>query len=114
MNVDEFLLSAKVLELSCDVASACPDYESAASIAKEAIIQLKSQFQKQCSRTSRVMACWPKTRWNEDNDDSKYTPGFRAEILTISPEEATRVATSLLAGIAIEGTLSISDRYLEE
>lgn len=111
MNVDEFLRSAKVLELWCDVASACPDYDSAASIAQEAINQFKSQFEKQCSRTSRVMACWPKTRWNEDNSDNKYTPGLLAEILTISPEEAIRVATSLLAGIAIEGTLSINDRY---
>jgi hypothetical protein len=111
VNVDEFLRSAKVLELWCDVASACPDYDSAASIAKEAIIQFKSQFENQCSQTSRVMACWPKTRWNEDNEDSKYTPGLLAEILTISPEEATGVATSLLAGIAIEGTLSINDRY---
>ena len=114
MNADEFLRSAKVLELWCDVASACPDYDSAASIAKEAINQFKSQFEKQCSQTSRVLACWPKTRWNEDNEDSKYTPGLLAEILTISAEEVIRVATSLLAGVAIEGTLSISDRYDEE
>lgn len=59
------------------------------------------------------MGCWPKTRWSEDNEDSKYTPGLLAEILTISAEEAIRVATSLLASIAIEGTLSISDRYDE-
>jgi hypothetical protein len=37
-----------------------------------------------------------------------------AEILTISAEEAIRVATSLLDGVAIEGTLTISDRYVEE
>ena len=114
MNADEFLRSAKVLELWCDVASACPDYESAASVAKEITIQFESQFEKQCSESSRVLACWPKTRWNEDNEDSKYTPGLLAEILTISAEEAIRVATSLLAGVAIEGTLTISDRYDEE
>lgn len=114
MNADEFLRSAKVLDLSCDVASACPDYESAASIAEKAIIQFKSQFEMQCSQTSRVLACWPKTKWNEDNKDSKYTPGLLAEILTISPEEAIRVATSLLTSVAIVGTLSISDRHVEE
>lgn len=114
MNADEFLQSVKVLELWCDLASACPDYESAASIAEDAINQFKSLFEKQCSRTSRVLACRPKTRWNEDNEDSKYTSGLLAEILTISAEEAIRVATSLLAGIAIEGTLSINDRYDEE
>jgi hypothetical protein len=114
MNVVEFLRSAKVLELSCDVASACPDYESAASIAEKVIIQFKSKFEQQCSESSRVLACWPKTRWNEDNEDSKYTPGLLAEILTISAEEAIRVATSLLDGVAIEGTLTISDRYVEE
>ena len=114
MNADEFLRSVKVLELWCDVASACPDYESAASIAGKAIIQFKSEFEQQCSESSRVLACRPKTRWNEDNEDSKYTPGLLAEILTISAEEAIRVATSLLAGVAIEGTLSISDRYDEE
>lgn len=114
MNSVEFLQSAKVLELSCDVASACPDYESAALIAQKAISQFKPQFQKQCSQTSRVLACWPKTRWNEDNSDSKYTPGLLVEILTLSAEEATHGATSLLAGVAIEGTLSISDKYDEE
>lgn len=114
MNADEFLRSVKVLELWCDVASACPDYESAASIAGKACIQFKSQFEQQCSQTSRVLSCRPKTRWNEDNQDSKYTPGLLAEILTISAEEVIRVATSLLAGVAIEGTLSISDRYDEE
>ena len=114
MNADEFLRSAKVLDLWCDVASACPDYESAASIAGKAIIQFKSEFEQQCSEFSRVLACWPKTRWNEDNEDSKHTPGLLAEILTIAAEEAIRVATSLLAGVAIEGTLTISDRYDEE
>ena len=114
MNADEFLRSAKVLDLSCDVASACPDYESAASIAGKAIIQFNSQFGKQCSQSSRVLACWPRTKWNEDNEDSKYTPGLLAEILTIADEEAIRVATSLLAGVAIEGTLSISDMHAEE
>ena len=113
MNADEFLRSVKVLELWCDVASACPDYESAASIAGKAIIQFKSEFE-QGSESSRVLACWPKTRWNEDNEDSKYTPGLLAEILTISAEEAIRVATSLLDGVAIEGTLTISDRYAED
>ena len=79
-----------------------------------AINQFKSQFEKQCSQTSRVLACWPKARWNEDNEDGKYTPGLLAEILTISTEEAIRVANSLLTGVAIEGSLSISDRYDEE
>ena len=114
MNADEFLRSAKVLDLWCDVASACPDYDSAASIAGKANIQFKSEFEQQCSESSRVLACWPKTRWNEDNQDSKYTPGLLAEILTISAEEAIRVATSLLDGVAIDGTLTISDRYVEE
>ena len=114
MNSAEFLQSAKVLEMSCDVASACPDYESAASIALEAINQFKSQFEKQCSQTSRVLACWPKTRWNEDNEDSKYTPGLLAEILTVCPEEANRLVTTLLAVVAIKGTLSLSDRHVEE
>ncbi|MEQ1825884.1 MAG: hypothetical protein ABL921_08045 [Pirellula sp.] len=114
MNSVEFLRSAKVLELSCDVASACPDYESAASIAKEATIQFKLQFERQCSEASRVLACWPGAGWNDDIDDSKHTPLLRAEILTISAEEAIRVATSLLDGVAIEGTLSINDRHVEE
>lgn len=114
MNADEFLRSAKVLDLSCDVSRLTTDYESAASIAGKACIQFKSEFEQQCSQTSRVLSCRPKTRWNEDGLDSKYTPGLLAEILTISAEEAIRVATSLLDGVAIDGTLTISDRHVEE
>ena len=114
MNAVEFLRLSRVLGLSCDVPSACPDYESAISIASAATIEFKSRFEQQCSETSRVLACWPWARWNEDHQDSKQTPNLRAEILTISPEEVIRVATSLLAGVAIEGTLSISDMHAEE
>ncbi len=58
-------------------------------------------------RAALVMAPVP------DEPDAD-TPGLLAEILTISAEEAIRVATSLLDGVAIEGTLTISDRYVEE
>jgi hypothetical protein len=104
MTTDEFLRLAKVLELFCLVPY---DPEKAAA-------NFESRFAEEASESSRVLSCWSFIRFSEDPDNRQKYCELRAEILTVSPEEATQVATSLLAHVAVGDTLTIRDRYASE
>ena len=104
MTTDEFLRLTRVLELYCLVPS---DPETAA-------VNFESQFAQDCAASSRVLACWPFTRYSEDPDNRHKYCEVRAEILTISPEHAIQVATLVLADVAVADTLKIRDRYASE
>ena len=104
MTTDEFLQLTRVLELYCLVPS---DPETAA-------VNFESQFAQDCAASSRVLACWPFTRYSEDPVNGHKYCEVRAEILTISPEHAIQVATLVLADVAVADTLKIRDRYASE
>lgn len=104
MTTDEFLRLTRVLELFCIVPS---DPEKAAA-------DFESRFAREGSESSRVLACWPFLRYSEDPDNRQKRCEVHAEILTISPEDAIQVATSLLENVAVGDTLTIRDRYASE
>ena len=104
MSTNEFLRLARVLELYCLVPS---DPERAAA-------NFESRFAQQGSESSRVLACRPFIRYSEDPDYRQKRCEVHAEILTISPEHAIQVATSLLENVAVGDTLTIRDRYASE
>jgi hypothetical protein len=101
MPTDEFLRLTRILELFCLVPS---DPEEAAA-------NFVSRFAQEGSESSRVLACWPFVRYSEDLDNRQKRCEVHAEILTISPEDAIQVATSLLGNVAVGDTLTIRDRY---
>jgi hypothetical protein len=104
MTTDEFLRLTRILELYCLVPS---DPEKAAA-------NFELRFAQEGSETSRVLACWSFIRYSEDPDNRQKYCELRAEILTVTPEAAIQVATSLLGNVAVGGTLKISDRYVSE
>jgi hypothetical protein len=104
MTTEDFLRLTTVLELYCRVPS---DPEEAAS-------NFESRFAQEGSGSSRVLACRPFIRYSEDPDNRQKYCEVHAEILTISPEEAIQVATSLLGNVAVGNTLTIRDRYASE
>jgi hypothetical protein len=101
MTTDEFLRLARVLELYCRVPS---DPEKAAA-------NFESRFAQEGSESSRVLACRPFIRYSEDPDNRQKYCEVHAEILTISTEDAIRLATTLLGNVAVGDTLTIRDRY---
>lgn len=104
MTTDEFLRLTRVLELFCIVPSA----------PEKAAADFESRFAREGSESSRVLACWPFIRYSEDPDNRQKRCEVHAEILTISPEDAIQVATSILDNVAVGDTLTIRDRYASE
>jgi hypothetical protein len=104
MTTDELLRLTRVLEIYCRVPS---DPEEAAT-------NFESRFAQEGSASSRVLACRPFIRYSEDPDNRQKRCEVHAEILTISPEDAIRVATSLLENVAVGDTVTIRDRYASE
>lgn len=101
---DEFLRLTRILKLYCLVTF---DPEKAAA-------NFESGFSKEGSENSKVLACWSLNRFSEDPDDRQKYGEVRAEILTISPEDAIQVDTSLIGNVAVGDTLTIRDRYASE
>jgi hypothetical protein len=104
MTTDEFLRLTRVLELFCLVPS---DPEKAAANFESRFVQVGSEH-------SRVLECRPFIRYSEDPENRQKSCEVWAEILTISPEHAIQVATSLLVDVAVGDTLTIRDRYASE
>ena len=106
-DVQSILRSCTVLEFFCQLADE-----------REGITtELEHRFNQLNAQTSRVLCCWTKERYTEDEDGIvrlRCPLGLGVEVLTIAPDVAHRALVELTAAVAIPGTVQITDRYSPE
>lgn len=103
-DVQAILRSCTVLEFFCQLA------DEREGIATE----LEQRFNQLHAQTSRVLHCWTRERYIEDEDGivrKKCPLELLAEVLTIAPDVAHQAMVDLTATVAIPGTVQISDRH---